>query len=56
MKQTFQIIKKTCLIHLVVYQIKCKRHGILPFFEFLNEPNANYYVYVYDDGTTRTEQ
>jgi len=44
------------LRHLVVHQIVCKRHLILPFFELLDEPTATCYVYVYDDGTTRIEQ
>jgi len=37
--------------HLVVHQIVCKRHRILPFFELLDEPKATCHVYVYDDGT-----
>ena len=49
-------LKKNCLSHLVVHQIVCKRHRILPFFEILDEPNAAPYAYVYDDSTTRTEQ
>jgi len=56
MKQTFENNLKTCLHHLVVHQIVCERHRILPFLELFGEPNANCYIYVYDDGTTRTEQ
>jgi hypothetical protein len=56
MIETFENNLKTCLCHLVEHQIVCKRHRILPFFELLDEPNATRYVYVYDDGTTRTEQ
>jgi len=50
MKQTFENNKKkTCLRHLVVHQIVCKRRRILPFFELLDEPNGTCYVYTYDD-------
>jgi len=38
-----------------IHQIVCKRHRILPFFELLDEPKATCHVYVYDDGTRRTQ-
>ena len=41
--------------HLVVHQIVCKRHRILPFFELLDETKATCHGDVYADGT-RTEQ
>jgi hypothetical protein len=33
-----------------------KLHRIRPLFELFDKPNTPCYVYVYDDGTTRTEQ
>jgi hypothetical protein len=56
MKLTFENNLKTSLRHFIVHQIVCKRNRIFPFFDLLAEPNATRYVYVYDDGKTRTEQ
>jgi len=55
MKLTFKNNLKTCLRHLVIHQIVCKRHQILPFFELLDEPKATCHICVYDDST-RAEQ
>jgi len=55
MKLIFENKLKTCLLHLIVHQITCKRHRILPFFKLLDEHIATCHIYVYDEGT-RTEQ